>query len=150
VLELSREEIVETFGIRSVLEGFAARLAAINHQPGQLKRLEEKIDEFQRLLDTKHLKGLPQVNSDFHDLLYALSSSPRLIRMIDALRDHIYRYRQIILKEAGQAQTSNEDHRLILQSIRTRDAEGVEQLVREHILRGQKMVLNAFESDGFR
>jgi DNA-binding GntR family transcriptional regulator len=150
VLELSREEIVETFGIRSVLEGYAARLAAINHQPGQLKRLEEKIDEFQRLLDTKHLKGLPQVNTDFHDLLYALSNSPRLIRMIDALRDHIYRYRQIILKEAGQAQTSNEDHRLILQSIRTRDAEGVEQLVREHILRGQKMVLNAFESDGFR
>ena len=150
VLELSREEIVETFGIRSVLEGYAARLAAINHQPGQLKRLKEKIDEFQRLLDTKHLKGLPQVNTEFHDLLYALSNSPRLIRMIDALRDHIYRYRQIILKEAGQAQTSNEDHRLILESIRTRDAEGVERLVREHILRGQKMVLNAFESDGFR
>jgi uncharacterized protein (DUF58 family) len=106
--------------------------------------------QFQRLLDTKHLKGLPQVNTDFHDLLYALSNSPRLIRMIDALRDHIYRYRQIILKEAGQAQASNEDHRLILRSIRTRDAEGVEQLVREHILRGQKMVLNAFESDGFR
>ena len=150
VLELSGEEIVETFGIRSVLEGYAARLAAINHQPGQLKRLKEKIDEFQRLLDAKHLKGLPQVNTEFHDMLYALSNSPRLIRMIDALRDHIYRYRQIILKEAGQAHTSNEDHRLILESIRTRDAEGVERLVREHILRGQKMVLNAFESDGFR
>ena len=150
VLELNREEIVETFGIRSVLEGYAARLAAINHQPGQLKRLKEKIDEFQRLLDTKHLKGLPQVNTEFHDLLYALSNSPRLIRMIGALRDHIYRYRQIILKEAGQARTSNEDHRLILESIRMRDAEGVEQLVREHILRGQKMMLNTFESDGFR
>jgi len=150
VLELSREEIVETFGIRSVLEGYAARLAAINHQPGQLKRLKEKIDEFQRLLDAKHLKGLPQVNTEFHDLLYALSNSPRLIRMIDALRDHIYRYRQIILKEPGQAKTSNADHRLILESIRMRDAEGVEQLVREHILRGQKMVLNAFESNGLR
>jgi DNA-binding GntR family transcriptional regulator len=150
VLELSREEIVETFGIRSVLEGYAARLAAIKHQPGHLKRLKKKIDEFQRLLDAKHLKGLPQVNTEFHDLLYALSNSPRLIRMIDALRDHIYRYRQIILKEAGQAQTSNADHRLILESIRTRDAEGVELLVREHILRGQKMVLNAFESNGFR
>jgi DNA-binding GntR family transcriptional regulator len=150
VLELSCEEIVETFGIRSVLEGYAARLAAINHQPGQLKRLKQKIDEFQRMLDAKQLRGLPQVNTEFHDMLYALSNSPRLIRMIDALRDHIYRYRQIILKEAGQAQISNADHRLILESIRTRNAEGVEQLVREHILRGQKMVLNAFESNGFR
>jgi DNA-binding GntR family transcriptional regulator len=150
VLELSREEIVETFGIRSVLEGYAARLSAVNHQPGQLKPLKEKIDEFQRLLDTEHLMELPQVNTEFHDLLYALSNSPRLIRMIDALRDHIYRYRQIILKDAGQAQTSNEDHRLILESIRTRDAEGAERLVREHILRGQKMVLNTFERGGFR
>ena len=150
VLELSREEIMETFGIRSVLEGYAARLAAINHRPGQLKPLQQKIDEFQRLLDRRHLKELPQVNAEFHDLLYALSDSPRLIRMIDTLRDHIYRYRQIILKEAGQARTSNEDHRLILESIRTRDAAGVEQLVREHIQRGRKMVLAVFERDGFR
>ena len=39
VLNLSREEIEETFGIRSVLESYAARLAAIKHQKEELEPL---------------------------------------------------------------------------------------------------------------
>jgi DNA-binding GntR family transcriptional regulator len=89
------------------------------------------------------------VNTEFHDLLYALSRSPRLIGMIDGLRDHIFRFRRIILKDEQQSRTSNEDHRLILDYIRRRDAEGVEQLVREHIMRGQEMVLKALDRNGF-
>jgi DNA-binding GntR family transcriptional regulator len=145
VLGLSRQDIVETFGIRSVLEGYAARLAAINYQADDLKPLEAKIDEFERLLRRNQLRGLPDVNTQFHDLLYALSRSPRLVGMIDALRDHIFRFRQIILRDASRARISNDDHRLILEHIRGRDAEGVERLVREHILRGQAMVLKTFD-----
>jgi DNA-binding GntR family transcriptional regulator len=148
VLGLSRQDIVETFGIRSVLEGYAARLAALNHRSEDLHPLEAKIDEFERLLERKQLKSLPELNTQFHDLLYTLSRSPRLIAMIYALRDHIYRYRQVILKNEHQAATSNEDHRLMLRHIRRRDAERVEQLVREHILKGQEMVLQALDRDG--
>jgi len=146
VLGLNRQDIVETFGIRSVLEGYAARLAALNYQADDLKPLEAKIDEFERLLRRNQLRGLPDVNTQFHDLLYALSRSPRLVGMIDALRDHIFRFRQIILRDARRARVSNDDHRLILEHIRRRDAEGVERLVREHILRGQEMVLKTFDS----
>jgi len=145
VLSLNRQDIVETFGIRSVLEGYAARLAALNYQADDLKPLEAKVDEFERLLRRNQLRSLPDVNTQFHDLLYALSRSPRLVGMIDALRDHIFRFRQIILRDARQARVSNDDHRLILEHIRRRDVEGVERLVREHILRGQEMVLTTFD-----
>jgi len=145
VLGLSRQDIVETFGIRSVLEGYAARLAALNYGTDDLKPLQAKVDEFQRLLEKKQLKSLPEVNTQFHDLLYALSRSPRLVGMIDGLRDHIFRFRQIILQDEQQSKISNDDHRLMLEHIRRRDAEGVEQLVREHILRGQEMVLKALD-----
>ncbi len=101
VLGLSREDIIETFGIRSVLEGYAARLAAVNHQPADLTPLQEKIDEFQRLLDRRQLKELTGVNTKFHALLYTLSKSPRLVHMIHALQDQIFRFRQIILRDAA-------------------------------------------------
>lgn len=145
VLGLNRADIVETFGIRSVLEGYAASLAALNHRPEELRPLQEKIDEFQRLLDRNQLRALADVNTEFHDLLYGLSKSPRLIAMIHALRDQIFRYRRIILKEARRARISNEDHKLMLKHIRRRDAAGVEKIVREHILRGQAIVLQEFE-----
>lgn len=145
VLGLSRDDIEETFGIRAVLEGYAARLAAIKHNKEELKSLESKMDEFEKCLDKKQLNKLTQINTEFHDMLYAMSKSPKLIHLINSLKDQIFRFRQMILKEAKMAKVSNEDHKQMLKFIRRRDANGVELLVRDHILRGQEVVLKDFD-----
>ena len=145
VLGLNRDDIEETFGIRSVLEGYAARLAALKHKEEELEALEKKIEEFQNSLDRKKMNLLPTINTEFHDLLYSLSKSPKLINMINGLRDQIYRYREMILKERKFAATSNLDHKKMLKHIRQRDGEGAERLVRDHILRGQEMVLKEYD-----
>jgi DNA-binding GntR family transcriptional regulator len=141
VLGLTRKQIEETFGIRSVLESYAARLSAINHEAPELIALEEKIDEYEMHLNRGMPGELTRINTEFHDLLYALSRSPKLNKMIYDLRDQIYRFRQLILKNHELARISNEDHKLMLEFIRRRDADGVERLVREHILRGQAAVI---------
>jgi DNA-binding GntR family transcriptional regulator len=145
VLGLSRDDVEETFGIRSVLESYAARLAAEKHRKADLKPLENKIKIYQKHLDCKDLDALPDINTEFHDLLYALSRSPKLIHMINNLRDQIYRFRQLILRDEKLARMSNEDHKDMLEKIRQRDAEGVERLVREHLARGQKAVLESYD-----
>ena len=142
---LTKEDIEETFGIRSVLESYAARLATLKHQKEELAPLEKKIDEFQKYLNQGKLDILPRVNTEFHDLLYALSRSQKLIKMISDLQDQIYRFRQVLLKTRENARISNEDHKLMLKLISKRDLEGVESLVREHILRGQGIVLKEFD-----
>jgi DNA-binding GntR family transcriptional regulator len=144
VLGLNRDDIEETFGIRSVLEGYAASLATIKHQPRELRVLEKKIEEFHQSLNKRQMDVLPEINTEFHELLYALSKSPRLVHMINGLRDQIYRFRQIILKDESLANVSNEDHIQMLKFMRKRDAEKVERLVREHILRGRDVVLQGF------
>lgn len=141
---LGRADIEETFGIRSVLESYAARLAAIRHLEGELQPLEEKLEEYQRGLDRGDLKVLPQVNTEFHDLLYGLSRSPRLVKMINDLRDHIYRYRLVLLKVGKMAELSHADHRLMLAAMKQRDPDRVETLVKEHLLRGRDIVLKEF------
>lgn len=145
---LTREDIEETIGIRSVLESYAARLAAIQHQESELKPLDEKIEAYSRCLERGETDELLRINTEFHDLLYALSRSPRLIKMINDLRDLVFRFRQVILKVEELAKASNRDHQLMLKFIRKRDAEGAEKLVREHILRGQNAVLKAFDREG--
>jgi len=147
VAGLDRGDIEETFGIRGVLESYAARLAAIRHREGDLQPLEAKLGDYQQFLDRGDLGALPQVNTEFHDLLYGLSRSPRLIKMINDLREHIYRYRVVILKMRAMAELSNRDHRLMLEAMRHRDADGVERLVRDHILRGQDIVLKEFDME---
>ena len=68
-----------------------------------------------------------------------------MIKLINDLRDQIYRFRRILLKMDNMAKTSNEDHRNMLEAIRQRDVNRVEKLVKEHIARGKRIVLKALE-----
>lgn len=140
VVSLTGQEIEETFGIRCVLERYAARLAAVNHREEDLVPLQEKITEFQKSLDAGRMDDLPRINTAFHNLLYDLCKSPKLIKMISDLRDQIYRFRRIILNVEAMARVSNQDHRRMLKAIRDRDLEKVESLVQEHIMRGKEIV----------
>ena len=145
VTRLTRADVEETFGIRSVLESYAARLAAIKHQKDELEPLVQKIDEYQKCCENGNIDDLTRINTEFHDILYSLSRSPKLVKMINDLRDQICQFRQIILRQETLAKASNEDHRLMLEYIRKKDADGVEKIVREHILRGQDAVLREFD-----
>ena len=139
---LTISDIEDTFDIRSILESFAGYLAAMRHAEDELIALEVKIDEFQRYLDRGDLRRLATVNTEFHEALYGLSRSPRLIKMIHGLRDEIYFLRKIILNSKEMARLSNKDHREIVEAIKKREAKKVERQLREHILRGKDFVLN--------
>lgn len=147
VIGLTRADVEEVFGIRSVLESYAVRLATVRHRPEELVPLEEKLVEYQACLARGNVDGLPRINTEFHDLLYGLSRSPKLVKMINDLRVQIFRFRHVILKIEEMARASNEDHWLMLDAIKARDADRVERLVREHILRGQHIVLREFDME---
>ena len=147
VARLTREGIEEVFGIRSVLESYAASLAARKYKEGELKPLEDKLEEYRSCLKKGRLDALNQINTDFHNTLYALSRSPRLVKMIGDLKDQIARFRRILLDDEKMAEISDRDHNKMLEAIKNRDPDKVEKLVKEHILRGQKMVLQKFEFD---
>ena len=150
VMTLSREDIEETFGIRAVLESYAARLAAEKHRSSDLLPLEKVMKKFQDCLEKKWTAPLPDINTEFHDLLYAMSDSPKLIKMINQLRAQISRYRHIILKQEDFAAASFRDHADMLTAMRQRDADRVEALVRTHILKGKQAVIHRIKEENAR
>ncbi len=146
VVTLTRDDIEQTFGIRSVLEAYAARLAAENHIAKELKPLEKTIKEYQKCLEAgRGSNKLQEINTRFHDILYSLSKSPRLIKMINQLRAQISRFRQIILTQEEYAKESNLDHIKMVEAIKQRDGAKVEELVRKHIIKGRNVVLKQLE-----
>jgi DNA-binding GntR family transcriptional regulator len=142
VVTLTQEDIEQTFGIRSVLEGYAARLAAENYQDKDLIPLEKNIKEYDKCLGSKkNWDKLQEINTQFHDLLYALSKNSKLITMVNQLRAQLPSVHQIILHQEEAVLKSNEDHINLLQALRDRDGDAVEQLLRAHIIKGKNMVL---------
>jgi DNA-binding GntR family transcriptional regulator len=147
VTGVTRLDIEECFGIRAVLEGYAARLATVKHTPQQLKPLIRKNDLFQKHLEKDDLDALPGINTELHNIIYDLSGSPKLIKMINDIKGQILRFRTMILRNKSLAKASHKDHSDMLAMMQERRERDVEKLVREHILRGQAAVLREFDRE---
>jgi DNA-binding GntR family transcriptional regulator len=147
VAGLTRDDIEESFGIRAVLEGYAARLATAKHTPAELESLLRQNNLFEKHLKAHDVDALTRANTKLHDMLYSLSRSPKLIRMIADLKDQILRFRKMILKDITLARASHQDHRDMLAMMKLRKEREVEELVREHILKGQTAVLQQLDQN---
>jgi|Deesub1362B_J571_1020462.scaffolds.fasta_scaffold11480_2 DNA-binding GntR family transcriptional regulator len=142
------KEIEEIFGIRSVLETYAASLATRRISQGELRELEEIIAQSQAAVDRQDVEEFIELNTRFHDRLYQASGNDHLYRMIHDLRDYFYRYRAIILRVPGMPKISLKDHQEMIQAMRRGEVSTVERRVREHILRGREVVLEQIQKGG--
>ena len=145
VTGLTREDIEDLFGIRSLLESYAAGLAAKNPAQEDLVLLEQKNREFQRCLDQDQLGRLSEINTEFHDILYSMSGRPLLIKMISQIQAQTYRFRNIILIDKKNAEISLKLHIALVKALKKRDTDQVEKLLKKHILRGRRFVLASLQ-----
>jgi len=141
VTEFSEKDIEEVFGIRALLESYAARLAVDSCDEALLAEMEAKIVEAEEAIRKREKNRIFHLNTEFHDILYRASGSMRLYQLINNLREIFYRYRLVILQDEGLIEISLRDHREMVSAIRRRDREEVERLVREHIERGKESIL---------
>ncbi len=137
----TKEEIEEVFGLRMVLESYAASLTTERIDEEILQQLDAMLDKQRRTLEQGNVNRYIQLNTQFHDLIYRESKSDKLYQMINNLRDYFYKYRVLILKLGEMPTISLQDHTNMVQAMRERDAHKVEALVKEHILRGRERIL---------
>jgi DNA-binding GntR family transcriptional regulator len=145
IREVTVGEIEEIFGIRSILESYAAALATRRVHCEVMGNLEQIIERSRETLKEGDLEGFIALNTEFHDCLYRASGSKRLWAMIHQLRDHFHRYRKAILSVHGMPGTSLRDHEMMMEAMCRGDEAAVETQVRDHILRGMKLVLREIE-----
>ncbi len=141
----TKEEIEEIFGLRAIMESYAASLATERVDEEVLHRLQVIIDKSEGALQQRNVNRFIQLNSEFHEIIYRESRSEKLYQMINDMRDYFYKYRVLILKMEGMPDISLQDHKRMLQAMREGDTQKVEQLVKEHILRGRESLLREIE-----
>ena len=146
VKSVTEDEIDETFGIRAVLESYAAYLATDRLTDALVKRLERSIDAYREALVHRNVQKMTEANAQFHEIIYKASGSGKLYMLINNFRDYISRYRKTLLTTHEFAKVSLEDHIRMLDAMRERDSEKVEGLVRKHILRGKDIIVGEMKA----
>lgn len=133
VATFSRDQIADFFGIREVLEGLAAKLAAERMQDDELAGLRRHLDHAERELASKRGLGYPAGEGDFHSMIARAARSAQL----DAAMEPIQARVRLLRRRSGavreRARQALSEHRAILSAIERRDADEAEVLMRAHI-----------------
>jgi DNA-binding GntR family transcriptional regulator len=126
---LTIPQIYEVFEIRSVLEGLAVRLAMPRIDAATLRELERQLDAM-----NDDPADWVANHSKFHDHLCSLSGRPKLLRQIRTLHASIEPYLRVYLHHAEKPRSADAAHRVILEALRTGDADHAEAVMRAHVL----------------
>jgi len=142
VAGLSIKDINEVFEIRGALEAQAAALAA-------QRATQEEIEEMQRIVflgsahwESSDLQKIIELDTNFHELIYAASRNNRLQTMIKDLREQVQRFRTKTLAVPGRLKFALHEHKRIVEAIAERDVAASRKAAWEHIESAENALLD--------
>jgi DNA-binding GntR family transcriptional regulator len=118
VAELSREELEEIYFLRGVLEGVAARLAAPKMDETHIAKLQAILEKMEQLTNLDEWLDL---NRNFHNTIYDVINRPRLLSMIESLRNTAAPYIRDYIASPEYLEVTRLGHRRILEACINRD-----------------------------
>jgi DNA-binding GntR family transcriptional regulator len=131
VPELSEDGLIETFQIRAVLEGLAARLAVDNATPSEIAKIRELIDDLGSASQRGDIDQMRDILREFRQRIYSLSHNARLLQFLTALQDRGLQFGMSTLYASGRAQQMLEECRDLVKAIEARNGNLAEQIARD-------------------
>ncbi len=132
VAELDPADAADILELRSVLEGLAARSAAITVDDATLGAAEEILDAYDLAVADHDLVTAGELGERFHRTVIGASANRHVAAMLETLNLQLERLRAVSGHHHDRAERSSREHRAILEALRARDAEAVDQAFRNH------------------
>ena len=129
----SRQDLLEIYELRELLENAAARTAAESMADADRDRLDRICRESRKLKKNHDAAGLAALISAFDDVLFEQVRNSRIRALIENLRAHLTRIGHLTAEIPGRIEASVDEHEKILEAIAARDPELAERQMREHI-----------------
>ena len=123
VAKMTLKDMEDVLEIRASLDELASQVATVRITEEQLVRLKERKQDFEISLKSGNVKMIAEADVKFHDVIYEATNNPKLVSMLNNLREQIYRYRIEYLKDTEKYPTLIKEHEEIYQSLLARDEE---------------------------
>ena len=136
VARIGFTDVRELFQIREALEGLAAKISASRFT-------KEELDEFESALDTENLDKAEEVGRKLHQTILEKAGNKRISSLIDVLRSQIERMYFLAKNLPGREKRSLEEHKELLQALRTRNGELAEKAMRKHMASTLRTVIES-------
>lgn len=148
VRRLSVAEASEIFELRAALDAFACRLAVARITDADIVRLRDLVDTMQGAAEKNDIGGYLPVNLSFHDAIIDIAGNNRLREVYGDLVNQILLFRRRTLSEGRGPVAANAEHRVIVESLASRDPDAAAAAIRHHVLSARDRMLTVVADDG--
>lgn len=132
---ISVPELIRLYEIREVLEGLAARLAAMRATPAAVEEMAAALGRHEAAVVSDDQASRQLENVRFHRLIRDAAQHPELVRWLEAIQSQV----KLAMRRTGvykdDVELTVREHRAILAAIQQRDGDTAEQVARTHIRR---------------
>ena len=143
VTGITEKDVKDIYMIRSLLEGLCARWACEHITDEQMEEMEENIYLSKFHADKGHLEQLAELDNRFHEILYEACNSKMLEHQLRDFHEYVLRVRKKTLSNVNRGPKSNEEHELLMEAIKAKDANKAEKLANMHMINAyENMVKN--------
>lgn len=133
VAKMTLKGMEDVLEIRAALDELASQLACERITEQQLTRLEEKKKAFEKSIKTGNVKLIAEADESFHDVIYEATGNPKLVNMLNNLREQIYRYRVEYLKDEKKYPILIKEHESIYHALLNHNKEEARLSIGEHV-----------------
>ncbi len=134
VAELSKQQVLELYAMREILEGSAARFAAQHANEAEIDILHGLLDELDKHRDDPRLSV--SLNRRFHRAVCEAAHNRYLIATLDGMHDALALLNSNTFRLPNRRSESDAEHRRIVRAIERRDPDEAEKAARDHVRAG--------------
>lgn len=133
VLGITDNDVRDMFKVKLHLDPIIVKMAASNISDEALDKLKDNIEQQSFYNSKGNLEKLRDLDTEFHDIIYAESKSPTLQYILTGIHHKLLKYRIASLKIEDRSDHSVDEHEAIYEALKSRDEMRVELLVLQHI-----------------
>jgi len=141
VAALSEKDVDEFYAIKSILEGYAAELAATRLSQKEIEKLQAINEKLRNLAAEGDVKNFYRAHNEFHDLFIKAADNQKLAELIQQLGMKFLRLRMASLSAPGRMNISVAEHERLIEAFKMQDGHLAESLVKKTAAIGGRVLL---------
>ena len=133
VARMTQKDLSDVLELREVLDDLAITKACTNINDEIIKKLNDALAVFKEAVSGGDLSEIVSADEAFHNVIYEAADNPRLMSLLDNLKEQMYRFRFAYVKGEKNYDVLIREHQLMIDGLKDKDEKSVKETMRTHL-----------------
>ena len=147
VAKMTEKDLFDVLEIRDALDELAVKDACLRMTDSDLKELSEALSNFKKSCSTGDVRVIAQADEDFHSVIYKSTKNPKLVAIVENLKEQMYRFRYEYLRGIEDFSNLIAEHEAIMKDLSERNETAVKEEMHLHLRNQVDSVRNAIRNN---